>query len=67
MALNRDEYWWIEESGRGLISHRGVNVGGRRQRFPKWSPWLYVKKSDAKKDCLPGERPVKVRLLKAEE
>lgn len=65
MALKRNEFWWIEKAGENLIDTGRYFCQGTL--YDGGIPNLFGKKEYAKEFCRPGERPVKVRLVKVEE
>ena len=66
MSLKRDEYWWIEEKDGGLIPF-GRIVPKPGCLYERGCPNLQYSRKQSKELCFPGERPVKVRLVKVEE
>ena len=71
MSIKRDEYYWIEGKD-GKLVKTGRSIYGREEDLVEGLedcglPEMQESKEWAKVLCRKGERPVKVRLVKAEE
>ena len=60
-------YWWIEKGNGRLVGGIRYKYPGSNEVYESGVPALFYKKAEALAHCWPGERVVKVKIVKVEK